>query len=77
MEVALGGRGGSYTNSDTMVNTGQRRKQHHQHKLLIVVERLVPLIVRTNQKGDVMMMSLYHVICMYISCHVPSVVISM
>lgn len=65
VEVALGEGGGSYINSNTVVNTGQRRKQHHQHKLLIVVERLLALKVKTNQKGNVIMTSLCHVISMY------------
>ena len=63
---SLGGGGNSYTSGDTVIiNTGQRRK-HHQHNLLIVVERLLPLMQKTNPKGDdVIMMSLYHMICIY------------
>ena len=47
---------------DIIINTGQRRKQHHLHKLLIVVQRL-PLMEKTNPKGDISMMSLYHMTC--------------
>ena len=37
-----------------IINTGQRKKQHHPHKLLIAVQRL-PLMEKTNPKGDVIL----------------------
>ena len=46
----------------TIINTGQRRKQHHLHKLLTAVQRL-PLMEKTNPKGDVILShDLYNII---------------